>query len=81
MVEYLKKTEGTESLDPQQVLERDEVKAYGQAVTNLFDAGEDEDTLQDYKDSVVQLLFTENETHGDVRSGEQTKNEKDDHST
>ena len=57
VVEYLKKVEKRESLDPQEVLQRKEVQAYGGAVTRLFDEGESEESLQQYKAAVVNLLF------------------------
>ena len=76
MVEYLKKTEKKESLDPQDVLEREDVKVYGEAVSKLFDEGESEETLADYKNSVLKLMFGSDEGR-DMSSGP-TENQKDD---
>lgn len=53
--------EQSPSLDPEQVLERKEVQAYGEAVSKLFDEEENEELLQEYKQSVLNLMFAKDE--------------------
>lgn len=77
LVEYLKKVEKKDSLEPQEVLDRSDVKMYGQAVSKLFDEGESEETIDDYKDSVLKLLFKEEQTQVEDSRGN-SRVQKDD---
>lgn len=57
LVQYLEKVEHAQTLDPNQVLERKEVQEYGEAVIKLFDEEEDDELIESYKKSVLNLLY------------------------
>lgn len=63
------------------MLPRQEVEAYGAAVSKLFDEEENEDSLAEYKKSVLNLMFPkdvlpvggENQQKGDLSPGVEGK--------
>jgi len=59
VIDYLKRISPAEIKDDKDVLEKTEVKIYGKAVSDLYDKKESEEAIDEYKRSVIQLLFND----------------------
>lgn len=62
LISYLKVVSDEDIKDDNEILERSEVQMYSKAVADLYDKGESDETLEQYKESVKKILFDEQHT-------------------
>ncbi|KAI1278735.1 28S ribosomal protein S35, mitochondrial [Halotydeus destructor] len=65
LVSYLKEVSPEEVTDETHLMEKTEVKLYADALAQLYDNGETEETVEKYKESVEKLLFRPAATKSD----------------
>lgn len=79
LLNYLSRVEeGTSLPDPETMLKRKEVKAHEEAVSKLFDEPESEESVDEYKRSVLNLVFDGKHSDNNKRASDSETGEKDD---
>ena len=66
VIDYMKRVCPDDIKDDRDILERSEVKLYAKAVSDLYDTDESDEAIDEYKRSVIQLLFNDSKTTDNV---------------